>query len=318
MGGQVTLWAWVKPANNLEDNRLYSVVTQAYELEEHWYGYWLGLYGYKPVFYIDDTPVMSGISIDADHWHHIAATYDGSLLKIYVDGSLAGSTEAGSLTGDQCSVYIGSSAGGCPFKGKIDNLKVYNYAYDLEQDCFPICHPDYDEWVLMGRPDCWCYPRQCHGDTDNQTEGGPKTGYYYVHFNDLNVLLAGWDVREPAPPPIPSGPGIVTCTAPNGVPCVCADFKHDQEGGAKTGYYRVHFNDLNILIASWNILEPAPPPDCLNCQRVSVERQIEKVKPLKIEEIMDWLEQVWLDPEAQKLIDENIWLKFIESLKKEL
>jgi Zn-dependent metalloprotease len=82
-------------------------------------------------------------------------------------------------------------------------------------DCFPICHTDYVDWVLMDRPNCWCYLRQCHGDTDNQTEGGPKTGYYYVHFNDLNVLIAGWDVREPALPPIPSGPGIVTCTAPS-------------------------------------------------------------------------------------------------------
>jgi len=148
-----------------------------------------------------------------------------------------------------------------------------------------------------------------------------------VHFNDLNILLANWDIREPTLPPIPSGPGIVTCTAPNGVPCVCADFAHDQEGGAKTGYYRVHFSDLNILLASWNILEPTPlpipsgpgiPPDCLNCPDVLAEQQIKKVEPLKIEEIIDRLEQLWLDPEAQKLIDENIWLKFIESLKEEL
>jgi Zn-dependent metalloprotease len=304
MGGQVTLWAWVKPANNLEANRLYSVVTQAYELEEHWYGYRLGLYGYKPVFYIDDTPVMSGSPIDADRWHHIAATYDGSQLKIYVDGSLAESTEAGSLTGDQCSVYIGSSAGGYPFKGKIDNLKVYNYAYDLEQDCFPICHPDYDEWVLMGRPNCWCYPRQCYGDADNAYET-TKTGNYYVHFNDLNLLLANWDVKGTTMP----------------VPGICADFTHDTEI-TKTGTYRVHFNDLNILLANWNVAEPpggpGMPTDCLNCQRVLAEQQIEKVEPLKTEQLIKWLEQLWLDEEAQKLIDEDIWLKFIESLKEEL
>jgi hypothetical protein len=89
-----------------------------------------------------------------------------------------------------------------------------------------------------------------------------------VHFTDLNILLDNWDIREPALPPIPSGPGI--------------------------------------------------PPDCLNCQRVLAEQQKEQVKPLKIEHIIKWLEELWLDEEAQKLIDEDTWLKFIKSLKDEL
>jgi hypothetical protein len=127
-------------------------------------------------------------------------------------------------------------------------------------ECLPNTVSYYQDWLLMGKPNCWCYPRQCRGDADGKMEGGKKTGYNYVHFIDLSVLLAGWNVLEPATPPIPSGPGIVTVTAPNGIPCVCADFAHDQEGGKKTGYNRVHFNDLSKLLASWNILEPATPP----------------------------------------------------------
>jgi len=127
-------------------------------------------------------------------------------------------------------------------------------------ECLPNTVPYYSQWVLMGKPNCWCYARQCYGDADGKKEGGTKTGYFYVHFTDLNVLLAGWNVKEPATPPTPSGPGIVTVTAPNGIPAVCADFKHDQEGGTKTGYFRVHFSDLNTLIANWNIKEPATPP----------------------------------------------------------
>jgi hypothetical protein len=34
--------------------------------------------------------------------------------------------------------------------------------------------------------------------------------------------------------------------------------------------------------------------------------------------LIKWLEQVWLEEETQKLIDEDLWLKFIESLKEEL
>jgi hypothetical protein len=137
-------------------------------------------------------------------------------------------------------------------------------------DCYPSCiEPDYTQWLAVNRPPCWCYPRQCHGDIDNAFEGGPKSGYFYVHFNDLAVLLSAWDILEPAASPTPSGPGM-DWPDPN----ICADFAHDIEGGPKSGYFRVHFNDLAILLASWNILEPAPSPtpsgpgidpNCLEC-----------------------------------------------------
>jgi hypothetical protein len=53
-------------------------------------------------------------------------------------------------------------------------------------------------------------------------------------------------------------------------------------------------------------------------QLVSSEQEIEKLEPFEIKQIIDWLEQLWLDEETQKLIDKDSWLKFIESLKKEL
>jgi len=51
---------------------------------------------------------------------------------------------------------------------------------------------------------------------------------------------------------------------------------------------------------------------------VLAEQQIEKVEPLKIKQMIKWLEEIWLDEEARKVIDKDIWLKFIESLKDEL
>ena len=50
---------------------------------------------------------------------------------------------------------------------------------------------------------------------------------------------------------------------------------------------------------------------------VLAEQQIEQVEPLKIEQLIKWLEELWLDEETQKLIDEDVWLKFMESLKEE-
>ncbi len=142
-----------------------------------------------------------------------------------------------------------------PNGGRI-NMGAYGGANQASKSlgCFPIDHPDYDIWVDVGCPPCWCYPRQCHGDTDNQVEGGTKTGYYYVHLHDLELLVSAWNIMEP-PPSTPYPPGI-KWPDPN----ICADFDHDIEGCLKCGYNRVHFNDLVILLSSWNILEPASPP----------------------------------------------------------
>ena len=115
--------------------------------------------------------------------------------------------------------------------------------------------PDYGQWDAVGKPLCWCYPRQCHGDADGLLEGNTKIGFFYVGFNDLNVLVSAWKVLEPAVAPIPSGPGIGS--VPGGA---CADFDHVEEGNTKIGFFRVGFNDLNILVASWKVLEPAVAP----------------------------------------------------------
>lgn len=53
---------------------------------------------------------------------------------------------------------------------------------------------------------------------------------------------------------------------------------------------------------------------------ISAEQQIEKVEryeieQVDIEEILNWLDEVWLDPEVQKAIPEDEWLDFIESVK---
>jgi len=57
----------------------------------------------------------------------------------------------------------------------------------------------------------------------------------------------------------------------------------------------------------------------ISSQFISAEQQqTEKIEPLKIEQLIKWLEEVWLEEETQKLIDEDLWLKFMESLKKEM
>jgi len=122
-------------------------------------------------------------------------------------------------------------------------------------DVAAVSASDYAEWVAVGKPACWAYPRQCHGDADGLAVAG-KTGTYYVGTDDLNILINAWQVKEP-----PFGPGVASIE--NGI---CADFGHDKEGGNETGWYRVGTNDLNILIGSWLVKEspagPGVPADC--------------------------------------------------------
>jgi hypothetical protein len=115
---------------------------------------------------------------------------------------------------------------------------------------------EYNEWVTVGKPICWTYPRQCHGDADGLKEGDATTGFYYVGYNDMKVLQAAWMVLEP-----PFGPGIASVT--NGI---CADFAHDRGGNATTGFYRVGPTDLNRLVESWLVKEaPAGPGVLADC-----------------------------------------------------
>ncbi|MDH4240320.1 MAG: hypothetical protein OEW48_12225, partial [Phycisphaerae bacterium] len=125
---------------------------------------------------------------------------------------------------------------------------------ELPTDCYQN-EADYDQFLEVGSPTCWCYLRQCHGDADGLKEGSAKAGYWFVGLNDLNILVSAWKVLEPAVAPTPSGPGITSVT--DGA---CADFDHLKEGSAKAGYWRVGLGDLNLLVANWKILEPAVAP----------------------------------------------------------
>ena len=125
--------------------------------------------------------------------------------------------------------------------------------------CYLDCLPDHGEWLSVNEPPCWCFDRHCYGDSDDAKEYLKGKGWYYVHFDDLNLLLDAWDVRE-----APDGPGIAW---PN--PYICADYEHNKEYLKGKGWYRVHFDDLNILLAQWDVREPPDGPgiltDCLEC-----------------------------------------------------
>jgi len=75
--------------------------------------------------------LASTTSVNDDQWHHIATTYDGAFMKIYIDGVLESALAAsGNLYGSTGPLGIGYnySAANYPFIGKIDEVRIWNVA----------------------------------------------------------------------------------------------------------------------------------------------------------------------------------------------
>src|SRR6185295_8308444 len=72
-------------------------------------------------------------------WTHLAGTYDGATLRLYVNGTLVRSTAfAGSMLVSPAPLRIGGNSisvpfGGQFFKGLIDEVRIYNRALTLTE-----------------------------------------------------------------------------------------------------------------------------------------------------------------------------------------
>jgi hypothetical protein len=140
---------------------------------------------------------------------------------------------------------------------QVGNSQDMSFVLFTEPGCFPCDHPDYFEWLLVGKPDCWCDPRQCHGDADGLPYAKPN---YWVSIPDLEVLKAAWN-KDLA---TILGNKVIdfnpACSNSCSVPLICADFDHKPY--AKPNY-RVSIPDLTILKANWNIPN-GPDPNCFD------------------------------------------------------
>ncbi len=143
-GTAITIEAWIKPAsfgggywtNTIVDKTYNSAgdINYGYVLRcggsgqlDFGFGYWNGSTGGWPSGTSDVLAVTAGV------WQHVAATYDGSNIRLYVNGSLV-KTVAESRTisintvtslaiGNPTTLSVGS---GRAFNGMIDEVRIWN------------------------------------------------------------------------------------------------------------------------------------------------------------------------------------------------
>jgi hypothetical protein len=66
--------------------------------------------------------------LDTD-WHHMAAVYDGSSMKLYLDGTLmAEKAQSGNLNSSNAPIFIGSLTSSNYFNGQIDEMQIFGLA----------------------------------------------------------------------------------------------------------------------------------------------------------------------------------------------
>ena len=95
----------------------------------------------------------------------------------------------------------------------------------------------YADWVTWGKPDCWCFRKQCYGDINGSSYLGKP-----VTTTDLNILKLVFNQVD----------AVVQATAGG----ICADLNHAAYLGK-----RVTTTDLNIFKTYFNVVE-ASGPEC--------------------------------------------------------
>jgi RHS repeat-associated protein len=149
--GALTVEAWFKASTTTGNQCIVSKVGTASSGDDG--GYAIQLLGAQPAFYTfkngsQYSIAYSGTNISADTWYHVAGVYDGTNIKIYLNGVLTGTatptyTPAASTSDLKIGALNGGSGASNFFKGYIDQVRVstgavYTSGFTPETDLAPL------------------------------------------------------------------------------------------------------------------------------------------------------------------------------------
>lgn len=83
-----------------------------------------------------DTVGISGDTVlNTGQWYHVSASWNGAVVKLYIDSELdhyPPDARGGTIGTDTRPLYIGGRPGGDLFHGRIDDVQIYNWAFNKE------------------------------------------------------------------------------------------------------------------------------------------------------------------------------------------
>jgi hypothetical protein len=128
----MTLEAWVYPTTPLTD---WATIVMKEMPGDSPYVLYAAITGGAPRVYITPRGIASATATGAsplpvNTWSHLAGTFDGSTLRLYVNGTLVASRAVtGALRNSTGILTIGGNAvWGEYFQGRIDEVRIYNRA----------------------------------------------------------------------------------------------------------------------------------------------------------------------------------------------
>jgi hypothetical protein len=130
-----TLEAWIKPEAEAEYGHLFakedaSEVNAAYVITEH---------GSKLAAHLGVPGVQKespSEALEVGPWQHIAATFDGGRVRLYVNSELVGTAPVAEILSTNGALRIGDSAiwgSGKGFDGRIDEVRIYDRALSADE-----------------------------------------------------------------------------------------------------------------------------------------------------------------------------------------
>jgi hypothetical protein len=132
--GNITLEVWIN-VKNFKTGLYEGVIIERSGSSSHGYMLRCGGAGYVE-FYVGGSGWAGGSAISSantillNQWYHIAGTYDGTSIKLYVDGKIIGTTSysGGNAGNSTCNLGRSPAFTNRLFEGKIDELRVWNTA----------------------------------------------------------------------------------------------------------------------------------------------------------------------------------------------
>ncbi len=129
----LTIAGWIK-ANSWDSGNDVDPIARKGEGNPN--NYQLAVVDGRATFYLDggeadDDGFVGNTPLNTDQWYHIAATWDGVAVRIYVDGVVdndPSDSRVDAIGTDTRPFYLGGRSGADLFEGTLDDVRLYNRA----------------------------------------------------------------------------------------------------------------------------------------------------------------------------------------------